>query len=72
MYIYDLNMFNKLPYRARIALNTCRFFSTDKSYDVIVIGGGHAGTEACTAAARMGAQTLLITHKKETIGILII
>lgn len=37
-------------------------------YDVIVIGGGHAGTEACAAAARMGAKTLLVTHKFETIG----
>lgn len=41
-------------------------------YDVIVIGGGHAGTEACAAAARMGAKTLLVTHKKSTIGILFI
>ena len=37
-------------------------------YDVIVIGGGHAGTEAAAAAARMGAATVLITHKIETIG----
>ncbi|XP_076755188.1 5-taurinomethyluridine-[tRNA] synthase subunit MTO1, mitochondrial [Xylocopa sonorina] len=37
-------------------------------YDVVVIGGGHAGTEACTAAVRMGAKTLLVTHKKSTIG----
>ncbi len=33
-----------------------------KVYDVIVIGGGHAGTEAALAAARMGRQTLLLTH----------
>lgn len=39
-----------------------------QQYDVIVIGGGHAGTEAALAAARMGAQTLLITHNIETIG----
>jgi tRNA uridine 5-carboxymethylaminomethyl modification enzyme len=37
-------------------------------YDVIVIGGGHAGCEAASAAARLGARTLLITHKIETIG----
>ena len=39
-----------------------------KHYDVIVVGGGHAGCEACAASARMGAKTLLITHKKSTIG----
>lgn len=38
------------------------------NYDVIVIGGGHAGCEACAAAARMGAKTALITHKISTIG----
>ncbi len=37
-------------------------------YDVIVIGGGHAGTEAALAAARMGASTLLLTHNIETLG----
>jgi len=39
-----------------------------KTFDVIVIGGGHAGTEAALAAARSGAGTLLITHSIETIG----
>ncbi|MFA5600407.1 MAG: tRNA uridine-5-carboxymethylaminomethyl(34) synthesis enzyme MnmG [Phenylobacterium sp.] len=38
------------------------------SWDVIVIGGGHAGCEAAAAAARVGARTLLLTHKVETIG----
>lgn len=41
---------------------------TETKYDVIVIGGGHAGCEACAAAARMGAKTALITHKISTIG----
>lgn len=38
------------------------------SYDVIVIGGGHAGCEAAAASARAGAHTLLLTHKQSTIG----
>ena len=39
-----------------------------ESYDVIVIGGGHAGTEAAVASARMGCRTLLLTHNIETLG----
>lgn len=39
-----------------------------KQFDVIVIGGGHAGCEAAAASARMGAKTALITLKKDTLG----
>ena len=39
-----------------------------EKFDVIVIGGGHAGTEASLASARMGCKTLLLTHNIETLG----
>ena len=39
-------------------------------FDVIVIGGGHAGCEAAAAAARMGASTALVTHQFKTIGVM--
>src|SRR6266508_1178318 len=40
----------------------------DAQYDVVVVGGGHAGCEAAAAAARMGAKTALVTHRFATIG----
>lgn len=43
---------------------------TDNAFDVIVIGGGHAGSEAACAAARLGAKTALITHRRDTIGVM--
>eukprot|EP01130_Rhizamoeba_saxonica_P009207 TRINITY_DN3747_c0_g1_i2.p1 TRINITY_DN3747_c0_g1~~TRINITY_DN3747_c0_g1_i2.p1 ORF type:complete len:657 (-),score=148.74 TRINITY_DN3747_c0_g1_i2:16-1986(-) len=53
----------------RISITTYRTFSQTK-YDVIVVGGGHAGCEASAAAARLGASTLLVTHKIDTIGVM--
>ena len=49
-------------------MNASFLLQDDQRYEVIVIGGGHAGTEAALAAARAGARTLLLTHSIETVG----
>ena len=59
-------MKQNLPCEAPEAIN--RLVSEKIQYDVIIIGGGHAGCEAAAASARLGAKTLLLTHKIETIG----
>lgn len=43
---------------------------SSQKYDVIVVGGGHAGCEAASAAARLGAKVALVTHRRETIGVM--
>ena len=49
-------------------LCTIESVSEENVYDVVVVGGGHAGTEAAAAACRVGSRTLLITHKFSAIG----
>ncbi|XP_065098739.1 protein MTO1 homolog, mitochondrial [Paramisgurnus dabryanus] len=66
-------MFVKRLHVLRKALSTCSIPVAEvhtQHYDVIVVGGGHAGTEGAAAASRVGAKTLLITQKIQTIGAL--
>jgi tRNA uridine 5-carboxymethylaminomethyl modification enzyme len=50
------------------SLNSARMKNAEAKYDVVVVGGGHAGCEAAAAAARVGARTALVTHRRDTIG----
>ena len=80
IYIFILNKQIKLklvlvaflttPYNAQLLKNACQVNRLEypKKFGVIVIGGGHAGTEAALASARMGVSTLLLTHNIETLG----
>jgi choline dehydrogenase-like flavoprotein len=62
-------MFHVKPrHRGARPIHSADVTSIAAKYDVVVVGGGHAGCEAAAAAARVGARVLLLTHKRATIG----
>ena len=62
-------MFHVKPRQvADLSLHSAAVSETRTKYDVIVVGGGHAGCEAAAAAVRLGARTALLTHRRDTIG----
>lgn len=67
MIIISLKRFGRSVFTYTLA-SSKRHCHCSQQYDVIIVGGGHAGAEACSAAARMGASALLVTHKKSSIG----
>src|SRR4029077_92669 len=58
----------KPRHSAAPSLHSAAMDQASATYDVVVIGGGHAGCEAAAAAARIGARTALLTHARATIG----
>jgi tRNA uridine 5-carboxymethylaminomethyl modification enzyme len=62
------SLFNYRQWQSPNRLLIRKFAAEVSSYDVVVVGGGHAGCEAAAASARTGAKTLLVTHKANTIG----